>query len=110
MRVGAEYQARIPEFDPGRSVCLSKILSPLFWDWFRVEGVAGGRVGLGSGCVVGRRCGAGMDRHLWRGGCHAWQGCDTGRVGRCVHCKVNMVPLEATCPLVASPFYRLSPG
>ena len=36
--------------------------------------------------------------------CHAWQGCDTGRVGRCVPCKVNMVPLEATCPLVAFTF------
>lgn len=51
-----------------------------------------------------------MGRHLRRGGCQAWQGWDTGRVGRCVHCKVNMVPLEATCPLMASPFCPLSPG
>lgn len=47
---------------------------------------------------------------IWRGGCQAWQGCDTGRVGRCVHCKVNMVPSEATCPLVASPFCPHEPG
>lgn len=47
---------------------------------------------------------------IWRGGCQAWQGCDTGRVGRCVHCKVNMVPSEATCPLLASPFCPHEPG
>ena len=53
----------------------------------------GGDAGLGWAGISGGRL-----------SCHAWQGCDTGRVGRCVPCKVNMVPLEATCPLVAFTF------
>lgn len=58
MRVGAEYQARIPEFDPGRYICLGKILSPLCWDWFRVEGVEDGR-GRGPSVRLGGDAGLG---------------------------------------------------
>lgn len=64
MRVGAEYQARIPEFDPGRYICLSKILSSLSWAWFGVDGLgvqAWGREGMwawaGQTSVAGRLSG-----------------------------------------------------
>lgn len=48
------------------------------------------------------RAGQGRAGHRGRGGWQARLGSDTGRGGRCVHGKVNMVPSRGTCTLVAS--------
>lgn len=87
MRVGAEYQARIPEFDPGRYICSQE--NPVSLSLFSRarSGVAGVGMGGVTGCECGEhweRPGQGRAGHHRQGGWQAQLGSDTGRGGRCV--------------------------
>lgn len=79
MRVGAEYQARIPEFDPGRYICSQENPVSLSLSLFFFSRACSGVAGVRMGGVTGCECGEHRERP---GQGRAGQGIAGGEAGR----------------------------